>query len=74
MYTVENFKTKKALKDAVMMWATRDGKAVTYYQPGLFSGNEPTDGVVYLEGPHYPEAHRWYAKATVENGKIIKVQ
>ena len=74
MYTVTNFRTKRAVKEAVMLWATKDGPAVTYYQPGPFGGNEPATGTVYLEGPHYPEAHRWYARATVEDGKIIRVQ
>lgn len=68
MYTDKNFKTKKALKDAV-----KAGEIVTVYQPGPFGGNEPANGVVYLEGPHYPEAHKWYASATLENGRIVKV-
>jgi hypothetical protein len=74
MYTSTNFRTKKAVKDAVMLWATKDGPAVTYYQTGPFGGNEPTEGIIYLEGPHFPEPHRWYAQATVEDGKIIKVK
>lgn len=68
MYTDVNFKTKKALKEAVLA-----GKQVTYYQPGPFGGNEPKTGTIYCEGPHYPEAHRWYAKCQVENGVITKV-
>jgi hypothetical protein len=74
MYTSTNFRTKKAVKDAVMLWATKDGPAVTYYQTGPYGGNEPTEGIIYLEGPHFPEPHRWYAQATVEGGKIIKVK
>jgi hypothetical protein len=74
MYTVTNYKSKKAVKEAVMLWATKDGPEVTYYQPGPSQGNEPTDGTIFLEGPHYPEAHRWYARATVENNRIIKVK
>ena len=71
MYTIENFKTKKALKDAVAA-----GKSVGIFQPG---GLDNTDyskftGTAYLEGPHYPEPHRWYAVATVENGIIVKVK
>ena len=69
MYTVENFKTKKALKEAVAA-----GRQVTIFQPGPFGGNEPTEGTVYLEGPHYPEAHRWYAEAQLKDGNIIKVR
>lgn len=69
MYTDINFKTKKALKEAVAA-----GKQVTYYQPGPFGGNEPRDGTIFLEGPHYPAPHSWYAQATVKDGVIIKVK
>jgi hypothetical protein len=47
---------------------------VTYFQPGPFSGNEPRDGVIYCEGPHYPQAHKWYATCTVKDGVIVKVK
>ena len=69
MYTHTNFKTKKQLKDAVAA-----GDRVTYFQPGPFGGNEPSDGTVLLEGPHYPEPHRWYAEAVVKDGKVVKVK
>jgi hypothetical protein len=69
MYTSRNFKTKKALKEAVAA-----GEQVTYYQPGLFGGNEPKNGTINIEGPHYPEPHRWYASCVVENGIIVKVK
>jgi len=68
MYTRENFRTKKALKEAVA-----SGKRVEYYQPGPFGGSEPRDGRVAIEGPHYPEAHKWYAECKVANGQIVKV-
>ncbi len=67
-YTTTNFKTKKALKEALAA-----GKRVTYYQPGLCGDSCPTDGTVYLEGPHYPAPHTWYAKATVKDGAVIKI-
>lgn len=69
MYTNINFKSKKALKEAVAA-----GKPISYFQPGPFGGNEPTEGTIYLEGPHYPEAHKWYAQATVKNGLVVKVK
>jgi hypothetical protein len=69
MYTERNFKTKKALKEAVAA-----GDEVAYYQPGPFGGNEPDNGTIYLEGPHYPAAHTWYAQATVKDGIITKVK
>lgn len=42
--------------------------------------NTPSDqdyvqsGRVAFEGPHYPKAHRYYGEATVENGKVTKVE
>lgn len=66
-YTETNFRTKKALIEAV-----KAGQEVRCFQPGL--GQIPFDGTITLEGPHYPEPHRWYAKATIENGIIVKVQ
>ena len=68
MYCDTNFKTKKALKEAV-----KRGDQVTVYQPGPFGGNEPANGQINLEGPHYPAPHRWYASAILENGVIVKV-
>ena len=66
MYTEKNYRTKKALKDDLQA-----GKEIRCYSPGPFPC--PSDGKVCLEGPHYPEPHRWYASATVKNGVVIKV-
>lgn len=68
MYTNVNFKTKKAFKEAVAR-----GESITVYQPGPFGGNEPTEGTVCIEGPHYPAPHTWYATATLKNGVVVKV-
>lgn len=46
---------------------------MTYYQPGPFGGNETREGTIYVEGPHFPEPHKWYAKCEVRDGKIVKV-
>ena len=72
MYTHINFKTKKALKEAVA-----SGKQVTYYQPGPFgplSSSEPKNGSLYVEGPHYPEPHCWYATCVAKDGYIVRVK
>jgi hypothetical protein len=69
MYTVKNFRSKKALKEAIA-----NGEKVRYYQPGPFGGNEPQNGTVYIEGPHYPEPHKFYAACRVENGFIVSVK
>ena len=66
MYTVINFRTKKALKDAVAA-----GKQVETFQPGPFPAQ--TEGRIALEGPHFPEPHSWYASAIVKDGIVIKV-
>ena len=67
MYVTENFKTKRALKEAVAA-----GKKITYFQPGL--GECPLNGTFCGEGPHYPAPHTWYATCTAENGYIVKVK
>jgi len=73
MYTSVNYPTKKALKEAVAASNEGKGKPVTYFQPGPFGGNEPQDGTVYVEGPQYPQPHRFYASCKVKDGRIIKV-
>ena len=67
MYCSPNFKTKKALKQAIS-----EGKKVTVFSPGPFPANQ--NGIAYIEGPHYPEPHKWYATVVVENGIIVKVK
>lgn len=69
MYTTINFKSKKELKEAIAK-----GQRVTYFQAGPFGGNEPKDGTIALEGPHYPQPHKWYAEAVVKDGVIVKVK
>lgn len=66
MYVSPNFKTKKALVTAL-----KEGKAVEVFAPGL--GTIPVNGTVYLEGPHYPEPHRWYGQGTMKEGRLVKV-
>ena len=68
MYTSINFKTKKEFKEFV-----NNGGQVSIYQPGPFGGNEPTNGKIAIEGPHFPQPHRWYATATIKNGLVVKV-
>lgn len=68
MYTTVNFKTKKALKEAVAA-----GKKIGVFQPGPFGNGVPVSGIVSVEGPHYPEHHRWYANVTLQNNVIVKV-
>lgn len=66
-YATKNFKTKKALKESI-----KNGDRVGVFSPGPFPVVQ--DGTEYLEGPHYPEPHKWYAQVQVENGIIVKVK
>lgn len=67
MYTDQNFKTKKALKEAIA-----EGKEVRLYSPGL--GKPKDNGIECVEGPHYPAMHTWYAEVTVKDGLVTKVK
>ena len=66
MYVSPNYRTKKALKEAIS-----EGKRVEVFSPGLFPAK--SNGIEYVEGPHYPEPHRWYAKIEVKDGVVVKV-
>jgi hypothetical protein len=94
MYTHTNFKTKKALKQAVADYnayvknpdaaRTKVGvtgavyvvlsapRPVTVFQPGPFPG--ATNGSIALEGPHYPQAHTWYASAVIKDSVIVSIK
>ena len=67
-YTHRNFKTGKALKTAFAA-----GEKITVYQPGPF-GPDLKDGPAVIEGPHYPEPHRFYVAVDVVGGVIVKVR
>jgi hypothetical protein len=69
MYTTTNFKNKRAIRDAIAQ-----GQRVTVFQPGPFGGDEPKNGKVWLEGPHYPEPHRWYAEGTLKDGVLVSIK
>ena len=64
-YTVINFRTKKALLEAV-----KAGEQIEVFQPGPFPLDKSYP--VSLEGPHYPEAHTWYAAVKVNEAAIIQ--
>ena len=66
-YTKADYKTKKALKEAL-----KRGERIEVYQPGPF-GPSVSDGSAILEGPHYPEPRRWWASAIIKNGAVVKI-
>ena len=61
-YTEHNFRTKKALMEALARGETLRVLDVVW------------SGEVSVEGPWYPEPHRWYARVTLKEGVIVKVQ
>lgn len=67
-YCRVNFPSATALKKAVA-----DGEDVDCFEPGLGPDRSDFTGTVYLEGPHYPAAHTWYAKAEMVDGIITKL-
>lgn len=67
MYASTNFKTKKEFKEAV-----KNGQKIMLFAPGL--GKPAVNGTDTVEGPWYPAPHTWYAKVTVVNGIVIKVE
>ena len=67
MYVDPNFKTKKALREAI-----KAGQTVSVFSPGPFPC--PTEGIVTVEGPHYPAPHTWYANVEVRGGIVVAVK
>ena len=67
MYTCTNYKSKKAVKDAL-----KAGEHVTCYGPGMFPA--PTQGTIHLEGPHYPQPHKWYGTGQMEDGRLVSIK
>ena len=65
-YTHINYRSGKALKEDFAA-----GKVITVFQPGPFPLRE---GEVCLEGPHYPEPHKWYVTATVYDGIVTAIK
>jgi len=67
-YVNPDYKTKKEFKKAVT-----DGiKHLTYNPSGMFP--TPQNGTDIIEGPHYPQPHRWYATVVIEHGFVTKVK
>lgn len=67
-YTVRNYKTKKSLKEAFKV-----GERIEVFQPGGMFPLSPSTGRQYLEGPHYPAPHTWYAAVDVVDAVVVKI-
>jgi hypothetical protein len=66
MYVDPNFKTKKLLREAVAK-----NERVSIFSPGPFPANR--NGIEYVEGPHFPKPHMWYATVEVREGIVVRV-
>lgn len=67
-YSNVDFKTKRELKDAI-----KAGRKIGIFNPsGMFPCKQ--DGIEYLEGPHYPKPHTWYASVVMKDGYIVSVK
>lgn len=63
-YTDTNYKSKKALKEAVAA-----GEQVTCHQPGLGPDLTSFTGRVALEGPHYPIPFGQEGRVGLDHGR-----
>jgi len=83
-YVQYDFPTKAALRRAVqaltdpqvtLSQADRDvlTRRLTITPTAVIPHAEPTDGTAFLEGPHYPKPHTWYAKVQLRNSVVVKV-
>lgn len=68
-YAYPNFKTKKQLIEAVAA-----KRPITVAENTPWGPRPVQDGAVTLEGPHYPEPHKWYAQGVVQGGLLVKVR
>ena len=67
-YIYPNFKTKKAAIDAI-----KRGERITCKSNTPWGQAEITNGTESIEGPHFPEAHKWYGIATIQAGRVVKL-
>lgn len=84
-YVRFNYPSKKAFKaDVEALRATlnsgrHDAEAVarrhrlTIQDTAIVPSGNPQNGEAFIEGPHYPAPHRWYAKVQVTDGVVTKV-
>ena len=66
-YVRPNFQSKKALREALAA-----GQRVEVFNPGL--STIPRDGTVFLEGPHFPKPHNWYATGKMYDGYLVSIK
>ena len=65
-YVSPNYKSKRDLKKALAAKVS-----VSVFQPAL--GSIPENGLISLEGPHFPTPHSWYGRGRMVNGVLVSV-
>lgn len=69
-YVSPNFKSKAEMKRAVAA-----GQSVTVFSNSAFVKDaDIQNGLVFVEGPHFPQPHKWYGNVQVKDGKVISVK
>lgn len=68
MYVDPNYKTKKEFIAAVKAGI----KHYPYTPSGLF--HPPQYGNCVIEGPHYPQPHKWIAACKIVDGIIVSAK
>lgn len=67
-YLYPELKSKKAYKEAIAQ-----GLRITAKENSIFGSTSVENGTVTFEGPHFPKPHRYYGRALVENGRVVKI-
>ena len=67
-YVHFDYKSKKAFREAVKSGVRHE----TYNPSGMFPTTR--DGSDTVEGPHYPQPHKWYASVVVKDGIVVSVK
>jgi hypothetical protein len=61
------YKTKKELRSSI-------GKRLNFVETSMFGPQYKESGIVYMVGPCAYKNRRWYAKITMKDGLITKVE
>ncbi len=67
-YVHKNYKTKKEFIAAVKAGEQHE----TYNPSGMFGTTKNGSDVV--EGPHYPQPHKWYSSVVVKDGIVVSAK
>ena len=68
-YLYPELPSKKAYKEAI-----KRGERITCRENTPWGQKDVMDGEATFEGPHFPKPHKYYGRATVQNGYVIAVK